>query len=94
MGTSFIMSDEEFEDSIVGDQELPSAVHDSEETFKVPDPRIAVLQAAFRSMDEVDACNQFRQRAAVMKSVPRFLTGPLCKVLKVVLNKIVRNSRG
>ena len=91
-GTS--SSDEDFEESMAGEGELPSAVHDSEETFEVGDPpRTAVLQAAFRSMDEVDVCHQFRQRAAVMKSVPRFLKGSsFCKVLKVALNEIVRNK--
>ena len=87
-----VSSDEDFEESMVGDQELPSVVHDSEETFEVGDPpRTAVLQAAFRWMDEVDVCHQFRQRAAVMKSVPRFLKGSFCKALKVALNEIVRN---
>ena len=89
---SSVGSDEDFEESIAGEQELPSAVHDSEETFEVPDPpRIAVLQAAFRSMDEVDVCHQFRQTAAVMKSVQRFLKFSFCKALKVALNEIVRN---
>ena len=89
---SSVGSDEDFEESIVGEQELPSAVHDSEETFEVGDPpRNAVLQAAFRSVDEVDVCCQFRQRASVMKSVSRFLKGSFCKVLKVALNEIVRN---
>ena len=87
-----VSSDEDFEESIAGEEELPSAMHDSEELFEVGDPPpIAVLQAAFRSMDEVDVCHQFRQRAAVMKSVPRFLKGSFCKVLKVALNEIVRN---
>ena len=87
-----VSSDEDFEESIAGEEELPSAMHDSEELFEVGDPpRTAVLQAAFRSMDEVDVCHQFRQRAAVMKSVPRFLKGSFCKALKVALNEIVRN---
>ena len=42
---------------------------DSNEILEVPDPRIPVLQAAFRSMDEVELCYQFRQRAVLMKSV-------------------------
>ena len=89
---SSVGSEEDFEESIAGEQELPSAARDSEETFELPDsPRIAVMQAAFRSMDEVDDCHQFRQSASVMKSVPRFLKGSFCKALKVALNVIVRN---
>ena len=74
-------------------KELPSTVHDDEETFEDP-PRIAVLQAAFRSVDEVDVSHQFQQRAAVMRSVPRFVKDSFynfCEALKAALNEIVRN---
>ena len=45
--------------------------------------RWAVLQAAFRSIEEVDVLPPFSQRAAVMRSVPRFLKCSFCKVSKV-----------
>ena len=48
LGTvSSVGSDEDFEDSIPVEQELPSAVHDSEETFEVPD-RIAVFASCIQ----------------------------------------------
>ena len=47
----------------------------------VAPPREAIIRAAIRSMDEVDPRAWFAQRAAVTKSVPRFLRGPFRNAL-------------
>ena len=83
-------SEVEFEESIAGEEE---AVPVSEEEFPdVPDVRAPVLRAAFRTLDDVDTCHQFRQRAAVMKSVPRIFQGLFRNALKVALKEIIEGA--
>ena len=67
---------------------------DSEDTVSLPEvvvdvlpPLLPQLRAAFASMDQVDVVAIFRQRAAVMKSVPRFLHGPFRNALKVAMEE-------
>ena len=54
-------SEAEMEESIAGEEAAPVL---DEEFEDVPDPRVAVLRVAFPMMDEVDPCNQFRQRCS------------------------------
>ena len=79
-------SEGEVEESVAGEEAAPVL---DEEFEDVPDPPAAVLRVAFPMMDEVDPCNQFQQRAAVMKNVPKFLQGLFKKALKVALRHIV-----
>ena len=80
-------SEVEFEESVAGEEKAAPV---SEEEFPdVPDVRAAVLRAAFRTLDDVDPCHQFRQRAAVMKCVPKFLQGLFRNALKVALKEII-----
>ena len=51
-------------------------------------PRAPQLRAAFEAMDQVNVVGIFRYRAAVMKTVPRFLHGPFRNVMKVVLEEM------
>ena len=80
---------------------------DSEDTETLPEvevdvllPRAPQLRAAFEAMDQVNVVGIFRYRAAVMKTVPRFLQGPVRNVMKVVLEEVMasedptRNERG
>ena len=60
-----------------------SIQRDSEDTVSLPEVEVEIplfrapqLRGAFAMMDLVDARTIFRQRAAVMKSVTRFLHGP------------------
>ena len=83
-------SEVEFEESVAGEEEAAPV---SEEAFPdVPDVRAAVLRAAFRTLNDVDPCHQFRQRAAVMKSVPKFLQGLFRNALKVALKEIIEGA--
>ena len=83
-------SEVEFEESIAG-EEVTTPV--SEEEFPdVPDVRAAVLRAAFKTLDDVDPCHQFRQRAAVMKSVPKIFQGLFRNALKVALKEIIEGA--
>ena len=50
-------------------------------------PRGVVLHMALRNLDDVDPRVLFRQRASVMRSVPRFLHGPFRNVLKLALEE-------
>ena len=66
-------SEVEFEESIAGEEEAAPV---SEEEFPdVLDVRAAEMRAAFRTLDDVDPCHQFRQRAAVKcaQNLPRSL---------------------
>ena len=75
----------------------------AEPEFVVGVPRNVTLRMALVTLDEVDPAVVFRQRAAVMKSVPHFLRGPFRNALKLVLeeaswgncrNDEVRQERG
>ena len=50
-------------------------------------PRNVTLRMALVTLDEVDPAVVFRQRAAVMKSVPHFLRGPFRNALKLALEE-------
>ena len=77
-------------DSEAGAEEFPQSPVEEEEEFVVP--RAASLRRAFASLDEVDPCAQFQQRAAVMRSVPKFLVGMFRNALKIALEEIVRTD--
>ena len=83
-------SEVEFEESIAGEEE--AAPVSEEEFTDVLDIRAAVLRAAFRTLDDVDPCHQFRQRAAVMKRVPRIFQGLFRNALKVALKEIIEGA--
>ena len=77
-------------DSEAGVEEFSQSRIDEEVEFAVP--RVACLRRAFASLDEVDPCAQFQQRARVMRSVPRFLVGMFKNALKIALGEIVRTD--
>ena len=65
---------------------------DSEDTVSLLEVEVEILpfrapqlRGAFAMMDLVDARTIFRQRVAVMKSVPRFLHGPFRNALKLAM---------
>ena len=70
------------------------------EAADVDPPRAPQLRAAFEAMDRVNVVEIFRHRAAVMKSVPRFLRGPFRNAMKLALEEVlasdqeVRQERG
>ena len=49
--------------------------------------RNVVLRMALVTLDEVDPCAVFRQRAVVMKSVPHIVRGPFRNALKLALEE-------
>ena len=55
-------------------------------------PQGSQLRGAFEAMDQVNVVGIFRCRAAVMKTVPRFLHGPFRNVLKVVLEEVMASE--
>ena len=72
---------------------------DSEDTETLPEveadvlpPRAPQLRAAFEAMDQVNVVGIFHHRAAVMKTVPRFLQGPFRNVMKVVLEEVMASD--
>ena len=73
-------------DSEAGAEEFPQSPVEEEVEFVVP--RVASLRRAFASLDEVDPCAQFQQRAAVMRSVPKFLVGMFRNALKIALERL------
>ena len=80
-------SDGEVEESVAGDEEVH--VEDEEEEREVVGgiPRGVSLRMALVSLDEVDPHIVFRQRASVMRSVPKFLEGPFRNALKLALEE-------
>ena len=77
-------------DSEAGAEEFPQSPVEEEVEFVVR--RAASLRRAFASLDEVDPCAQFQQRAAVMRSEPKFLVGMFRNALKIALEEIVRTD--
>ena len=71
-------------------EKFPQSPVEEEVEFVVP--RAASLRRAFASLDEVDPCAQFQQRAAVIRSVPKFLVGMFRNALKIALEEIVRTD--
>ena len=55
-------------------------------------PRAPQLRGVFEAMDQVNVVGIFRYRAAVMKTVPRFLHGPFRNVMKVVLEEVMASE--
>ena len=60
--------------------------------FHLSPPRAPQLRGAFEAMDQVNVVGIFRYRAAVMKTVPRFLHGPFRNVMKVVLEEVMASE--
>ena len=86
-------SDAESNGSVEGP---PTAAIDTpiEQEVRVGLPRNVTLRMALVTLDEVDPNTHFRQRAAVMKSVPQFLRGPFRNALKLALEEATwGNSR-
>ena len=73
---------ESVEWSIQGDSEYTVSLLEVVEILPFRAPQ---LRGAFAMMHLVDARTIFRQRAAVMKSVPRFLHGPFRNALKLAI---------
>ena len=80
-------SEGEVEDLVAGDEEVH--IEDEEEEREVVGglPRGVSLRMALASLDEVDPHIVFRQRASVMRSVPKFLEGPFRNALKLALEE-------
>ena len=55
-------------------------------------PRGPDLREAFRTLDDVSVIPIFEQRAAVMKTVPRFLRGPLRNALKIAMEEVLSSN--
>ena len=79
--------------------EMGSVVSWQDEVIVLPDPDVevmlpgaVVLREAFRSLDEVNLVDHFSRRPAVMKSVPKFLTGPFRNSLRVALDEATVGS--
>ena len=68
------------------------ATSSSSTWHSVLSPRAPQLRAAFETMDQVNGVGIFRYRAAVMKTVPRFLQGPFRNVMKVVLEEVMASE--
>ena len=58
-----------------------------EPEMEVEEPRAPRLRAAMQFLGEVDPMSIFRERGAVMKSVPMFLKGPFRNALKFALEE-------
>ena len=85
------------EDTVSMETSIPG---DTEDTVSLPvevadvdPPRAPQLRAAFEAMDRVNVVEIFRHRAAVMKSVPRFLRGPLRNAMKLALEKVLASDQ-
>ena len=78
---------ESVEWSIQGDSEDTVSLIEVE--VEIPPFRAPQLRGAFAMMDLVDARTIFRQRAAVMKSVPRFPHGPFRNALKLAIEEVL-----
>ena len=78
---------ESVEWSIQGDSEDTVSLPEVE--VEIPHFRVPQLRGAFAMMDLVDARTIFRQRAVVMKSVPRFLHGPFRNALKLAMEEVL-----
>ena len=78
-------SDSEVDPSVDGDVVV-------EESDGRGSPRGVVLRMALRNLDDVDPRVLFRQRALVMRSVPRFLHGPFRNVLKMALEEALEKA--
>ena len=50
-------------------------------------PRAVKLRETFRSLDDVNLVDHFSRRPVVMKSVPKFLTGPFRNSLRAALDE-------
>ena len=51
-------------------------------------PSVAAMRAGLRFLDDVDLCETFAQRAAVMKNIPKFLRGSFRVALRLALEEI------
>ena len=51
-------------------------------------PSVAAMRAGLRFLDDVDLCETFAQRAAVMKNIPKFLWGSFRVALRLPLEEI------
>ena len=78
-------SDSEVDPSVAGDVVVEESDEDQEVVVGLP--RGVVLRMALRNLDDVDPRVLFRQRASVMRSVPRFPHRPFRNVLKMALEE-------
>ena len=80
-------SDGEVEESVAADEEVHGEDEEEEREVVGGIPRGVSLRMALVSLDEVDPRIVFRQRASVMRSVPKFLKGPFQNALKLALEE-------
>ena len=73
-------------------QDLKVAPTVMDADIEVPPPRPDVLREAWLTLDEIDVCRIFNQRAAVMKSVPHCLKGPFRTALKLAFEQILETE--
>ena len=72
-----------------GDSERDDVDSESSDVGPAKDrPSVAALRAGLRFLDEVDSCQMFAQRAAVMKNIPKFLWGSFRVALRIALEEI------
>ena len=83
-------SEEEFAESEVGHEEMPSP----RVVFQEPvAQRIGAVRAAFRMLDTVDLNVEFSRRVNGIKTVPSFLAGSFRNALRVALEEAAVGNR-
>ena len=56
-------------------------------------PGAGTSQRAFNSLDQVNLCQELKQRSCLMHSVAKFLRGPFRRALRVALEQILEGGR-
>ena len=89
-------TDEDDEWSVAGTEEVANEV---EAEVVVGVPRHRSLQAALITLDHLNVADTFKQRASVMKVVPKFLRGSYRNAMRVALEEVIvdnptRRERG
>ena len=90
------LSSQGFSTDIDGQSEV-SGVEEAESEVE-PDPPfrmpgVATLRAAFLLLDQVNLADEMKERASVMKSVPKFLRGPYRIAMRTALEEICGGHR-
>ena len=80
------MSDMESVESVAGPSD-PVGDTPDEPDITANLPRNITLRMALVTLDDIDPCAVFRQRAAVMKNVPHIMCGPFQNALKLALEE-------
>ena len=82
---------ESVEWSVQDDREVDISSEEEVEIV-VARPRGPDLREAFSTLDDVNVIPIFHQRAAVTKTVPRFLRGPFRNALKIAMEEVLSSD--